>query len=87
VSACHFPYQGDSEVTDRFTDRRPGDRGGWLLHGHVHDAWRQDGRQINVGIDAWAGRPVDAGTLAALIDAPRHLGPLPWTAATPGPEA
>ena len=79
VLACHFPYRGDSGDTDRFEDRRPEDRGGWLLHGHVHDTWRQDGRQLNVGIDAWAGRPVGAAALVTLIDAgPRRLGPLPW---------
>ena len=48
VSACHFPYRGDSHDNDRFSEHRPADNGDWLLHGHVHDRWRQRGRMINV---------------------------------------
>jgi calcineurin-like phosphoesterase family protein len=79
VELCHFPYQGDSQSEDRHVEHRPADRGSWLLHGHVHDLWRQRGRQINVGIDAWGGRPVAAAEVAALIEAgPRDLAPLAW---------
>ena len=52
-SVCHFPYDGDSQSDDRYLDFRPVDDGGWLVHGHVHDSWRQRGKQINVGLDAW----------------------------------
>src|SRR5690606_6691879 len=58
VMVCHFPFEGDSHEEDRFTDLRPTNEGQWLLHGHVHDTWRQRARQINVGIDAWGGRLV-----------------------------
>ncbi|HET9689961.1 MAG TPA: metallophosphoesterase family protein [Acidimicrobiales bacterium] len=89
VTVDHFPYAGDSHDSDRFTDRRPADRGGWLLHGHVHERWRQRGRMINVGVDAWGGRPVDEATLAAVIAAgPADTAPLPWEEAktvTPPP--
>lgn len=79
VLASHFPYAGDSGPVDRFVDSRPADHGDWLLHGHVHDTWRQRGRQINVGVDAWAGVPVSEDALAALIaDGPNDLAPLPW---------
>jgi calcineurin-like phosphoesterase family protein len=76
----HFPYHGDSkDGPERFAEQRPPDRGGWILHGHVHDRWRQSGRQINVGVDAWGGRPISDDTVAALIDAgPNELDPLPW---------
>jgi calcineurin-like phosphoesterase family protein len=76
----HFPYHGDSkDGPERFAEQRPPDRGGWILHGHVHDRWRQFGRQINVGVDAWGGRPISDDTVAALIDAgPNELDPLPW---------
>jgi calcineurin-like phosphoesterase family protein len=67
VTACHFPYQGDSHDKDRFSEHRPADKGQWLLHGHVHDKWRQRGRMINVGVDAWKYRPVSEATLADLI--------------------
>lgn len=77
VLLSHFPYRGDSGPTERYLEHRPIDDGRWLLHGHVHDVWRQDGRQINVGVDAWDQRPVSEQEIAALIAAgERHLGPL-----------
>ena len=66
---CHFPYRGDSHDHDRYVEERPTDRGDWLLHGHVHERWRQRGRMINVGVDAWELAPVDEATIASLIDA------------------
>lgn len=79
VVLSHFPYDGDSHGPDRYVDHRPVDRGGWVVHGHVHREWRQRGRQINVGVDAWAGRPVALEEVAELIAAgPCDLPPLPW---------
>jgi len=75
VGACHFPYQGDSHDNDRFSEYRPADNGNWLLHGHVHDLWRQRGRMINVGVDAWGYRPVSEAVLSDLVSqgpADRH---------------
>lgn len=69
VLACHFPYRGDSQDRERFRPHRPADSGRWLLHGHVHERWRQSGRMINVGVDAWDYRPVSAGALSELIEA------------------
>lgn len=81
AAVSHFPFEGDSHGRDRYTDHRPADDGGWVLHGHVHEKWRQRGRQLNVGVDAWGGRPVAARQLDELIgDGPRDLAPLPWTA-------
>lgn len=78
VLACHFPYRGDTQDFDRYPEVRPADLGGWLLHGHVHEQWRQRDRMINVGCDAWDCRPVDEATLIALIDdGPNDLPPLP----------
>jgi calcineurin-like phosphoesterase family protein len=80
VGLSHFPFEGDSHGEDRFVEYRPVDRGGWVVHGHVHTTWRQHGRQINVGVDAWGGRPVPAATIAGLIaDGPRHLEPMSWS--------
>ncbi len=73
VTMCHFPYRGDSHDDDRYPEHRPADRGGWLLHGHVHDRWRQRGRMINVGVDAWDYRPVSAAVITSLMGA----GPTP----------
>jgi calcineurin-like phosphoesterase family protein len=89
--ACHFPYRGDSQDIDRYVDSRPIDRGDWLLHGHVHERWRQHARMINVGVDAWQWRPVSEITIAALIDAGAddlpvqqdHSAPTPTSASLP----
>jgi calcineurin-like phosphoesterase family protein len=64
----HFPYRGGGDHgVERYSEHRLEDRGDWLLCGHVHEKWRQRGRQINVGIDAWGGFPVHTNTLAELI--------------------
>ena len=69
VLACHFPYRGDSHDRDRYTEHRPVDKGDRLLHGHVHERWRQWGRMINVGVDVWGYRPVSERAIAELISA------------------
>lgn len=76
---CHFPYMGDSHDLDRFSAWRPEDKGEWQIHGHVHDAWLQRGRMINVGIDAWGGRLVSLEEVSDLRYAgPRELESMPW---------
>lgn len=47
----HYPYVGDHFDEDRFTELRPKDQGLPLLHGHVHELWKFNGRQFNVGVD------------------------------------
>ena len=80
VLLSHFPYVGDSGEEERFVSHRPVDDGRWLLHGHVHEKWRQRGRQINVGVDAWGGFPVAEEQVLELIEAgPQNLPPLPWS--------
>lgn len=61
--ACHLPYEGDSHDDDRFVSQRPIDDGTLLLHGHVHDQWRVNGHEINVGVDVWDYRPVSDDTV------------------------
>lgn len=63
----HFPYEGDSHDEDRNVQWRPVDEGDWLLHGHVHTNWRQNGRMINVGVDVWDLAPVAEETLVGLV--------------------
>lgn len=89
VNVSHFPYadpdlagredrHGDI-IIDRFAPWRPVDDGSWLVCGHVHESWRQRGRMINVGVDAWGGNPVSEEEVLALIEAgPRDLPPLTW---------
>lgn len=77
VSLSHFPYSADHTGKVRYPEWRPIDFGGWLIHGHLHAMWRQHDREINVGIDAWALRPVHADEIAEMIsDGPRDLAPL-----------
>jgi calcineurin-like phosphoesterase family protein len=66
--ACHLPYRGDSQTTERFSKFRPADRGMWLLHGHVHERWLHRERMINVGVDVWNFTPVSGETILKLID-------------------
>ncbi len=63
----HFPYEGDHTEEVRFKDKRPTDVGGWLLHGHVHSAWRIKGKQINVGVDVWDYLPVNERDIERII--------------------
>jgi len=67
VKVSHFPYDGDSHDEDRYKSSRPIDDGGWLLHGHVHEAWKVRGRQINVGCDVWNFTPVSEEQLMEII--------------------
>lgn len=86
VRLNHFPYNGDSydrddQIEDRFQIFRSPDEGDWLLHGHTHTAWRQKGRQINVGIDAWGGYPVPEQMIAQVIaGGVQDLPIIPWAA-------
>lgn len=66
VTLCHFPFEGDSHDEDRYVDQRPADYGQWLFHGHVHDAWKIKGRQINVGVDVWDYTPVSLDQMVDL---------------------
>lgn len=67
VLLSHFPYQGDHTEGDRYQGYRLHDTGLSLLHGHVHSAWKQHGRQVNVGVDVWGMRPVALDVVGALL--------------------
>ena len=68
VKMHHFPYIGDSHDEDRFNEFRPFDDGDWLLHGHIHDKWKVNGRMINIGVDVWDFYPVHESTLIDIIE-------------------
>lgn len=67
VKLCHFPYEGDSHAEDRYVEHRPSNEGDWLIHGHVHDAWKVKGKQINVGADVWDFTPVHSDQIRDII--------------------
>jgi calcineurin-like phosphoesterase family protein len=66
IQLSHYPYVGDSHDGERFSHLRPTDDGRLLIHGHVHQKWRQDERQINVGVDVWDYFPVPVATVIGL---------------------
>jgi calcineurin-like phosphoesterase family protein len=59
---CHYPF-----TDERYPELCPADSGQWLIHGHVHDEWQVNGRQINVGVDMWDFMPVSLNTILAII--------------------
>lgn len=71
ILLSHMPYKGGGDHADieqeRFADYRAEDKGGWLLHGHVHTTWKQKGRMINVGADQWDYAPVHMDQILDLI--------------------
>lgn len=59
----------DMTLDRRYLHKRIVDDGEhWLLHGHVHCAWKQHGRQINVGVDQWDFKPVPHEKLLLMIE-------------------
>ena len=62
-----YPYE---KVDTRYMHKRIVDDGNmWLLHGHVHGAWKQNGRQINLGVDVWDFKPVPHEKILQMIEA------------------
>jgi calcineurin-like phosphoesterase family protein len=65
-----------TEKTDkRYLHKRIVDDGKlWLLHGHVHNAYKQNGRMINCGVDVWDYKPVGHEKILQMIeDGPKFL--------------
>lgn len=55
----HYPFAGTTHDHRDFTDRQIQDNGvDFLLHGHVHEKWKRNGRMLNVGVDVWNFTPV-----------------------------
>ena len=68
VQLNHFPYEpGIPGRPVKFAQWRLKDTDGWLLCGHIHERWRQHGKQINVGVDAWHFAPVSDDTICEVI--------------------
>lgn len=62
----HMPYH--DEIDNRYPEYRPIDQGRILLHGHVHQRWSINERQINVGVDVWDYQPVSEGRIWELVN-------------------
>lgn len=57
INISHFPYRG-YEIDERKFTNQLEDDGNFLLHGHVHEAWKVRNKMINVGVDQWNYAPV-----------------------------
>ncbi len=68
VAMSHFPYQGDHTENDRWVEKRPVDNGLPLIHGHIHELRKIDGRMFNVGVDVNGYFPVSQYEIAAWIE-------------------
>lgn len=68
VKLHHMPYSGDHTEMERYGKYRPKNEGDWLLHGHVHDLFKIQGKQINVGVDVWDFKPVSLEQIAEIIN-------------------
>lgn len=69
-------YPVGYKIDSRYLHKRIVDDGqSWLVHGHVHGAWKQNGRQINVGVDVWDYKLVSHEKLIRMIEAgPQIIG-------------
>lgn len=68
VVVSHYPYVGDSHGEDRHADMRPIDRGNPIIHGHVHEEWKHNGRMFNVGVDVNDFKPVLEEEIVAWLE-------------------
>lgn len=57
VVMCHYPFRSWRKM----------DKGSINLHGHCHGRLKPMARQIDVGVDVWAFRPVALETLLASV--------------------
>ena len=67
VTFSHYPSAGDSHTDDRYENLRP-ITGTPVIHGHVHEAWREHGNHFNVGVDVKRFTPVSETTLIEWLD-------------------
>ncbi len=63
----HFPYRNQSDPEQKYFADRPVDNGGWLIHGHIHQHWKVNRKQINVSVDVWNFEPVSLESIVAII--------------------
>lgn len=79
VRLCHFPTKNafDNYHSDRHDSVRPEDTGILNASGHIHQLWKKQGNNINVGVDVWDFTPVDMDTVVNLWKTGPHYIPTP----------
>lgn len=63
----HLPFLKPDHADQRYSQFRPIDKGQFLLHGHVHNCWKINGRMINVGVDVHNYTPVSETQILELV--------------------
>ena len=69
--------------SQRYTEYQPtlaglaNDKIQWVIHGHVHEAWKKRGNMVNVGVDAWGYSPVSVEQLAEYLATAPENDPVP----------
>ncbi len=53
---------------EKYHNKRPKDRGQFLIHGHTHRKQKAYGRAIHVGVDGWDFKPVNIQDISHLVD-------------------
>lgn len=79
VLLSHFPYEGELNGPDNFTQWRLRDCGKTIIHGHTHSSEKTSlsstgSVQINVAVDAWNYMPVSKVDIDALIRQATYRG-------------
>jgi calcineurin-like phosphoesterase family protein len=64
VRVKHYPYQ-DTRFPDRCPKQNPFEV---LIHGHTHSPEKVNGRQIHIGVDAWAYAPATFQEIEQLVN-------------------
>jgi len=76
VLLSHFPYGGDSHDEDRYAQFRLRGEGIPLLHGHVHEPFRErrtrQGARTSTSASTGEARAVSAGALAQHLNELMH---------------
>lgn len=61
---------------EKYHNRRPVDRGQFLIHGHTHSKHKVNGRALHVGVDAWNFKPVNIQQISNMIAEIKQNGPV-----------
>lgn len=75
VIVSHYPYRPSvwqrmfsSKARDlRYMERRPPNKGEWLIHGHTHGRIKTRDKQLHVGVDAHEFKPVPITWIESII--------------------
>jgi calcineurin-like phosphoesterase family protein len=74
----HYPYRPSNDEIKRMNEdpgayklknlnRRPENKGLFLIHGHVHDVWLQKDKMINVSVEMWDYFPASITQIEKMI--------------------